>query len=53
MNVRSKVKQTIIIVTYVLPDGRMKDVALNNAPLLLLATYLQSTIMQPPHLMLY
>jgi hypothetical protein len=30
LNARSKVRQTIITATYVLPDGRMKDVALNR-----------------------
>jgi hypothetical protein len=29
-NARSKVRQTIITATYVLPDGRMTDVALNK-----------------------
>jgi hypothetical protein len=36
-NARSKVRQTIITATYVLPDGRIKDVALNKRSVILVS----------------
>jgi hypothetical protein len=36
-NARSKVRQTIITATYVLPDGRMKDVALNRRSVIIVS----------------
>jgi hypothetical protein len=36
-NARSKVRQTIITATYVLPDGRIKDVALNKRSIIIIS----------------
>ncbi len=36
-NARSKVRQTIITATYVLPDGRIKHVALNKRSVILVS----------------
>jgi hypothetical protein len=36
-NARSKVRQTIITATYALPDGRIKDVALNKRSIIIIS----------------